>query len=292
MTALVTPFRGGEVDWPCMDRLVDRQIEGGTDWLVPLGTTGESPTLSSAEREKLLDAVISRAAGRCPVMAGTGSNNTAETVERTRQAASAGANAALVVAPCYNRPTPDGLFRHFAKVSEAVNLPIVLYNVPVRTGVNLDNDTVVGLRKRFPNIVAIKDATGNVNNVTELASRCDIAVLSGDDVLTWPLLALGGAGVISVIANLVPSLMRSLVDAASRADTSGALQAHRKVYDLATGLGRFGPNPIPIKTAMALAGLIAEEFRLPLCELDGDARKGIASLLRRHEIKQVEVTTA
>lgn len=292
MTALVTPFRNGEVDWPCVDKLVDRQIEGGTDWLVPLGTTGESPTLSSAERERLLGAVISRAAGRCPVMAGTGSNNTAETVERTRQTASAGANAALVVTPCYNRPTSDGLFRHFAKVAESVDLPIVLYNVPVRTGVNLDNDTVVGLRKRFPNIVAIKDATGNVSNVTELSSRCDIAVLSGDDVLTWPLLALGGAGVISVIANLVPSLMRSLVTAALRGDGGAALQAHRKVYNLATGLGRLGPNPIPIKTAMALAGLIAEEFRLPLCELDADARKGIAGLLRRHEIQQVEVTTA
>jgi 4-hydroxy-tetrahydrodipicolinate synthase len=292
MTALVTPFRGGEVDWPCLDKLVDRQIEGGTDWLVPLGTTGESPTLSSAERERLLDAVISRAAGRCPVMAGTGSNNTTETVERTRQAASAGVNAALVVTPCYNRPTPDGLFRHFAKVAESVDLPIVLYNVPVRTGVNLDNDTIVGLRKRFPNIVAIKDATGAVNNVTELSSRCDIAVFSGDDVLTWPLLALGGAGVISVVANLVPSLMRSLVDASFRGDTSAALQAHRKVYDLATGLGRFGPNPMPIKTAMALAGLIAEEFRLPLCELDDKARNEIADLLRRHEIQRVEVTTA
>jgi len=292
MTALVTPFRGGEVDWPRVDRLVDRQIDGGTAWLVPLGTTGESPTLSSAEREKLLDAVIRRAAGRCPVMAGTGSNNTAETVERTRQAAAAGADAALVVTPCYNRPTPEGLFRHFARVAESVDLPIVLYNVPVRTGVNLDNDTVVRLRKRFPHIVAIKDASGRVNNVTELSARCDIAVLSGDDVLTWPFLALGGAGVISVVANLVPSLMRSLVDAASRGDTRAALQSHRKVYDLADGLGRFGPNPIPIKTAMALAGLIVDEFRLPLCAIDGKARSGIADLLRRHEIQEVEVTTA
>lgn len=287
MTALVTPFRDGEVDWPCLDALVDRQIEGGTDWLVALGTTAETPTLTQVEREKILDAVIVRAAGRCPVMAGTGSNSTAEAVRRSKQAAAAGANAALVVAPYYNRPTPEGLFRHFAAIAESVELPIVLYNVPARTGINIDNDVVVRLREAFPSIVAIKDATGNIDNVTDLRSRCDIAVLSGDDPLTWPFIALGAVGVIGVISNLSPSLMKSLVTAALEGPPSAsspALPIHRKVYDLAVGIGRYGPNPLPIKTAMAIAGLLKEEFRLPLCPLDGQARAAIESVLRRHEM--------
>ncbi len=284
MTALVTPFRDGEVDWPCLDALVDRQVEKGTDWLVPLGTTGESPTLTRSERDGVLDAVLTRSAKRCPVMAGTGSNNTADTIERTKHASAVGASAALVVTPCYNRPTPEGLFRHFATVAESTELPIVLYNVPARTGVNLDNDVVVRLREAFPNIAAIKDATGNVDHVTDLHSRCDIAVLSGDDSLTWPLIALGAVGVVSVLANLVPSLMKSLVAASLAGEVAAALAIHRKVYDLAIGIGRFGPNPLPIKTAMATAGLIAPEFRLPLCPLDDEARAGIEGVLRRHEI--------
>lgn len=284
MTALVTPFRDGKVDWPCLDALVDRQVEQGTDWLVPLGTTGESPTLTRAEHDGVLDAVLARSASRCPVMAGTGSNSTAETVDRTKHAAAAGANAALVVTPCYNRPTPEGLFRHFATVAESTDLPIVLYNVPARTGVNLDNDVVVRLREAFPNIAALKDATGNVDHVTDLRSRCDIAVLSGDDSLTWPLMALGAVGVVSVIANLVPSLMKSLVVAGLAGEVAAALAIHRKVYDLAIGIGRYGPNPLPIKTAMATAGLIAPEFRLPLCPLDAQARAGVERVLRRHEI--------
>lgn len=290
MTALITPFRAGEIDWPCVDKLVDRQIEGGTDWVVPLGTTGESPTLTRAERDKLLNAVIARAAGRCPVMAGTGSNNTADAVNRTKHAASVGANAALVVAPSYNRPTSEGLFRHFARVAESVDLPIVLYNVPARTGVNIDNDVVVRLREDFTNIIAIKDASGNVDNVTDLHGRCDIAVLSGDDSLTWPLMALGAVGVISVIANLAPSLMESLVTAALEGNASDALQIHRKVHDLAVGIGRYGPNPLPIKTAMAINGLIEEEFRLPLCPLDADSRAGIERILRRHEMLETSAT--
>ena len=286
MTALITPFRDGEVDWSGLRMLVQRQIEGGADWLVPLGTTGESPTLSNAEREKVLDTVLKAADGRRPVMAGTGSNDTAETVERTKQAAKAGARAALVVAPCYNRPTPEGLYRHFAKVAKSVELPIVLYNVPARTGVDIDNETVARLRRSHPNIVAIKDATGGVDRITDLQQRCDIAVLSGDDVLTWPMMAMGAVGVISVLANLCPSRMKTLVSAAARGDMEQALRAHRKLDDLAAGIATFGPNPIPIKTAMALTGLIKEEFRLPLCPLDQKARDGIAAVLRRHEIME------
>ena len=289
MTALITPFRDGEVDWPRLEALVDRQIQGGTDWLVPLGTTGETPTLTEEERAKILETVIARAAGRCPVMAGTGSNSTAATVEHTKLAASMGVEAALVVAPYYNRPTQEGLYRHFAAVAEAVELPVVLYNVPARAGVTISNDTIVRLREGFPNVVAIKDATGNVEAMSDLAVRCDIAVLSGDDSLAWPFMALGAVGVVSVIANLHPTLMKSLVTAAYEGNVPAALQCHRKVYDLAMGIGRYGPNPLPIKTAMAIAGLIAEEFRLPLCPLDADAREGIQRVLRRHEVLETSI---
>lgn len=289
MTALITPFRNGEVDWPRLEALIDRQIEGGTDWLMPLGTTGETPTLTEEEWEKILESVIARAAGRCPVMAGTGSNSTAATVEHTKRARAMGVDAGLVVAPYYNRPTQEGLYRHFAAVAEAVDLPIVLYNVPARTGVTISNDTIVRLHEGFANIVAIKDATGNIEAMTDLSARCDIAVLSGDDSLTWPFMALGAVGVVSVLANLHPDLMKSLVSAALEGNMAAALQYHRKVYDLATGIGRYGPNPVPIKTAMAVAGLIADEFRLPLCPLDGEAREGIAQVLRRHEIMGMSI---
>lgn len=290
MTALITPFRNGEVDWPRLEALVNRQIEGGTDWLVPLGTTGETPTLMQNEREKILETIITLEAGRRPVMAGTGTNSTAATVEQTKRAAAMGVDAALVVAPYYNRPTQEGLYRHFAAVAEAVELPIVLYNVPARTGVTISNDTVVRLREGYTNIVAIKDATGNLEAMTDLSARCDIAVLSGDDSLTWPFMALGAVGVISVIGNLYPALMKSLVAAALDGDVAAAVQHHQKVHDIATGIGQYGPNPLPIKTAMAVAGLIAEEFRLPLCPLGGEAREGIARVLRRRETLEMSST--
>lgn len=279
MTALVTPFRDGRVDFPCLDRLVDRQIEAGMDWLVPCGTTGESPTLSADEADRILDAVLARAGGRCRVLMGTGSNDTKATVEKTLRAARAGADAVMLVAPYYNRPTQEGLFRHFSKVAGSVDLPVVLYNVPFRTGVEISNDVVVRLRESCRNIVAIKHATGNVDGVTDLLTRCDIIVLSGDDQLTWPLMSLGAAGVISVVSNIDPGLVRALVDAAQAGQLTEGLMWHRKVERLATALALHGPNPIPIKTAMAVAGLLKEEFRLPLCSPTADARDAIRTLL-------------
>lgn len=281
MTALVTPFHGGEIDWACVDRLVDRQIEEGTDWLVPCGTTGESPTLTADEHDRLLEAVIARADGRLPVMAGTGTNATAETIRRTHSAAAAGADAALIVTPYYNRPTEEGLFHHYAAIADAVELPMVLYNVPFRTGVSISNDVVVRLRDHYPHMVALKHATGSVDGVTELLSRCDITVLSGDDSITWPLMALGARGVISVISNLRPALMKSLVEAALSGVGESAKRLHGEVHTLAATLGRFGPNPIPIKTAMAIHGLCNEEFRLPLCPMESAARTTLERLLRR-----------
>ena len=281
MTALVTPFRGGPVDLATLDKLVDRQVEGGTDWVVPCGTTGESPTLSHDEHDKVIEAVLARVAGRCGVLAGTGSNSTAEAIRLTKHAQAAGVDAAMLVAPYYNRPNAEGLYRHFAAVADATDLPLVLYNVPGRTAVAIPNSVVVRLREAYPHIVAIKHATGSVSGVTELLGECDIVVLSGDDSLTWPLMALGAVGVVSVLGNLLPELMKSLVEAALAGDARVALEHHRRVHDLAEGIGAFGPNPLPIKTAMAMAGLIEEEFRLPLCPLPAKDRTGIDKVLRR-----------
>ncbi len=279
MTALVTPFRNGEVDWECLDRLVDRQMAGGTDWLVPCGTTGEAPTLTEHEYERVAESVIARSAGRHPVMIGTGSNSTAEAVRRTKFAASIGAGAALIVTPYYNRPTQEGLFRHYAAIAEAVELPLVLYNVPLRTGVNLGVETVARLRRSFPHVGGVKHATGSVDGVTELLEKCDVVVLCGDDPLTWPMMCLGAKGVISVVGNLEPEWMHTLVESARDRDFTAALRHHRQIHALAAGLGAFGPNPVPIKTAMSLRGLIHEEFRLPLCPLDEPARQGIERLI-------------
>ncbi len=300
MTALVTPFRDGAIDWSTIDELVDHQIESGIRWIVVCGTTGESPTLSSEEKRKLLEHILARvsnqthlAAGeaggavtRCRIMAGTGSNSTAETVRKTREARDLGADAAMLVAPYYNRPPQEGLFRHYAAVAEAVELPLVLYNVPGRTGVHVTNDVVVRLKQRYPHIVAIKDATGTVENAAALKARCSISVLCGDDVLAWPMMAAGASGVISVVSNLVPHLVSSLVRSALAGDTYAARADYSRVYDLASGLAAFGPNPIPIKTAMAIHGWIEEELRLPLCPVSTDARAAIARLLQQHEIPQ------
>lgn len=284
MTALVTPFRDGAVDFVAMERLVERQVEGGTDWLVPCGTTGETPTLTRTERAQVLATVLKHADERCGVMVGAGSNSTTNTIERCRAAADAGADAVMLVAPYYNRPTQEGLYRHFAAVAEAVELPIVLYNVPARTGVTIGADVVARLRTAYGHIVAIKDATGCLDGVTEMLTRCDITVLSGDDTLTWSMLCLGAKGVISVIANLCPELVKSMVTAGLDGHSENGLSLHRKLFDLASGIGEYGPNPIPIKTALSIRGLIREEFRLPLCPLSTDARSVIETVLRRHEL--------
>jgi 4-hydroxy-tetrahydrodipicolinate synthase len=282
MTALVTPFRSGKVDWPRWEPLLIRQIEAGVEWLVPCGTTGESPTLTVDERAKMIDCAVSLAAGRALVMAGTGCNCTAETIQSTQRAAALGADAALVVTPYYNRPTQEGLFQHYAAVALAVDLPIVIYNVPCRTGVSIDMTTIARLAELHPNIVGVKHATGRVDGVTELLARCDLAILSGDDALTWPLMALGATGVISVVSNLAPDLLSSLTEAALANERAKALAAHSRLHALAEALGRLGPNPLPIKTAMGLCGLLEPEFRLPLCPLEQQATRVIDTLLRQN----------
>ena len=261
--ALVTPFKNGEVDYPALSASVDWQIAQGTLGLSPVGTTGESPTLSHDEHERVIDAVVERAAGRAKIMAGTGSNSTAEAVCLTKFAAKAGADAALVVSPYYNRPTQEGLYAHFAKIAESVDLPIVVYNVPSRTGRNVEPETIERLAKIGP-IVAVKEAGGSLDQVSELLVRTDLTILSGDDSLTLPMMAVGAEGVVSVAGNIVPKDVIGLVEAFRAGDLAEARRLHLKLFPLCRDLLGVAPNPIPIKTALALLGRGNGEMRLPL----------------------------
>ena len=266
LVALVTPFTRGSVDYDAIERLVDWHIEQGTDGLVPVGTTGESPTVDVEEHEKIIETVVKQAGGRLPVIAGTGGNATAEAIELTCFARDAGADASLQVCPYYNKPTQDGLYRHFAAIAEACELPMVLYNIPGRTGVSMTPETVARLAE-LDQVVGIKEATGSMDQTSEILTRCDLTVLSGDDSLTLPLMALGARGVISVVANLVPKDVKGLTDAMLAGDVETARAAHRRLFPLCRAMF-VETNPIPIKTAMQWAGLLeSDERRLPLTDL-------------------------
>ena len=265
MTALVTPFKNGKLDEGALVRLVERQIKGGTDGLVPAGTTGESPTLSFREHERVIEVVVEAAAGKVPVIAGTGSNSTDEAVQLTRFAKKAGADAALMVVPYYNKPTQEGLFQHFEKVAKTVDIPIILYNIPGRSGVSMSPETVARLAK-IPTIIGIKESTGNMDQTSHILSLCDITVLSGDDSLTLPLLALGAKGVISVISNLIPEAVSEMVDAYCAGNHDKAHKLHYKMFPLCRALF-IETNPIPIKRAMKWMRLCEDEVRLPLCAM-------------------------
>jgi 4-hydroxy-tetrahydrodipicolinate synthase len=279
MVALATPFRNGQIDWTSLDALVDFHLQHGTDALVPCGTTGESPTLSHEEHDLVIERVVKRAKGRVPVIPGTGSNSTAEALRLTKHAKEVGADAALVVTPYYNKPTQAGLYQHFGAIAQQVDIPIVLYNIPGRCGIEISTDTIVRLRSDYPNIVAVKHATGNVDGASELICRCDIVILSGDDSMTLPLMSVGGRGVISVIANLVPAQTKALTDAALKGDFAAAAEHHKKLFPLAKAMLSLETNPIPIKTAMAMRGMIAEEFRLPLCPMQPENKKKLQAIL-------------
>jgi len=266
LVALVTPFSDGQVDLAALERLVDWHLEQGTDGLVPVGTTGESPTVDMGEHKKVIETVVQRAGGKVPVVAGTGGNATAEAIELTRFAKEVGADASLQVCPYYNKPTQEGLYRHFAAIAEACDLPLVLYNIPGRTGISMTPETVARLAE-LEQVVAIKEATGSMDQTSEILSRCDLTVLSGDDSLTLPLMAIGARGVISVVANLVPQDMKRLTDAMLAGDVETARSAHRRLYPLCRAMF-VETNPIPIKTAMKWAGLLpSDEKRLPLTDL-------------------------
>lgn len=278
-TALVTPFRDGRVDTDRLAQNVAFQIAHGIDGVVPTGTTGESPTLTHDEHRLVIEKTVEAAAGQCQVIAGTGSNATAEALSLTKHAAAAGADMALMVNPYYNKPTQDGLFRHFMTVADAVDLPICLYNIPGRTNVTMGADTVVRLNEH-PNIVAIKEATGSLDLASEIASSCDIAIISGDDSLTLPLMSIGGVGVISVLSNLLPDRVKALVTAAASGDFTQAKQLHLDLFGLCKGCLTLATNPIPIKAAMQLAGMDSGELRLPLTELEDDSVAKLRVLLK------------
>jgi len=283
MVALVTPFSGGQVDYEALGRLIDFQMEGGTQALIPCGTTGESPTLSYDEHDKVIEFTVERAGGRVPVIAGTGSNSTAEAVRLTKHAKDARADACLVVNPYYNKPTQHGMFEHVQRLAE-VQLPIVLYNIPGRTGIELAAETIVRMYNEIEMVVAVKEATGKLDMASAIAAACDITILSGDDSLTLPIGSVGGSGVISVLANILPGEVRKLCDAMRAGDMIAARKQHLKLYPLFKAIF-VETNPIPIKAAMAMAGMIRNELRLPLTALSSEHREPLAKLLEPFGLK-------
>jgi len=278
-TALVTPFNNGEIDYAKLRELVELQIAAGVDGIVPVGTTGESPTLTFDEHHKLIDEVIKTADKRCQIIAGTGANSTAEAIELTKHAKAAGADASLQVTPYYNKPSQEGLYRHFATIADESGLPAVLYNVPGRSGIPIAVDTVARLSKNV-NVVAVKEAAGSAERVSQILDVCDITVLSGDDALTLPMMSVGAKGVISVASNIIPAEMKAMVDAFAAGDMAKALEMHLKYYCLFRD-EFIETNPIPIKTALAMAGIIKEEFRLPICEIADANRSKLEASLKR-----------
>lgn len=281
LTALVTPMnRDGSIDGRALDGLVDAQLEAGIDGLVPCGSTGEAATLTAEERLQVTRRVVERVAGRIPVITGTGTNSTSGTIENQKRVQESGVDATLVVTPYYNKPTPEGLYRHFAAVAEAATLPIVAYNVPGRTGCDMKPATVARIAK-LPHVVGIKEATGDIDRVAEIrrSTSPEFAILSGDDGTTCPFVLLGGDGVISVASNVAPREMVAMVRAAQRGDVATARAQHDKLRPLFEALF-FESNPIPVKAALAMLGCIQEAYRLPLCEMGTENRNRLQAVLR------------
>lgn len=277
-TALITPFSHGAVDYGKLKEIVEMQIAGGVDGILPTGTTGESPTLSVEEHLDVIEKVIEYANGRCKIMAGTGANCTEEAIKLTRRAKAMDADSCLQVTPYYNKPTQEGLYRHFSKIADDCGLPSVLYNVPGRTGVAIAADTIARLASN-PNIVAVKEAGGSVERVSEILNLCDITVMSGDDSLTVPMMAVGAKGVISVASNIYPAELKKMVDFCAAGNFAEGLKLHRRFYSLFKHLF-IESNPIPVKAAMAMMGLIEEEYRLPLCPISEKNRAILAETLK------------
>jgi len=273
MTAMVTPFAQGRVDESRLREQIENQIGGGIDGLVPVGTTGESPTLDFEEHERVIDLTIETVNGRVPVIAGVGGNATTEALELHKFAKRAGATAGLSVNPYYNKPTQEGLYRHFMTLADKVDLPIVLYNIPGRTGITMSAQTVARLNEH-PNIVAIKEATGQLDMASEIMSVCDITVVSGDDSLTIPLMSIGAKGVISVLSNLIPGDIKQLVKLAQDGNYAEAGHLHRKLFPLMRAMFLDG-NPVGIKHAMKVAGMDSGDLRLPLWEASEATKKQI-----------------
>lgn len=267
MVALVTPFQDGEIDFQTLDELVNFQLENGIDGIVPVGTTGESPTLSHEEHKQVIERVVKDVGGQVPVIAGAGSNSTAEAIELTAFSKKVGADATLQVCPYYNKPTQEGFYQHFRTIAKEVDLPIVLYNIPGRCGAGMTPETIARLAE-LENIVAVKEATGSMDQASEIAMRCDITIISGDDSLTLPLASVGGKGVISVVANVVPADVKAMTDLILEGDLVSARQWHKKLFALSKNMLTLATNPIPIKAAMAMLNMASDELRLPMTPLE------------------------
>ena len=283
--ALVTPFRNGKLDEAKVRELVELHASHGTDGIVPCGTTGESPTLSHDEHKRVVEVVIEAARGRLKVVAGTGSNSTAEAIDLTRHAERAGAAGAQVVNPYYNKPTQDGLYRHFRAVAETVAIPILVYNIQSRTAVNVETGTLERLVRDVKNVLGVKEASGSLDQMSQVIAACgpDFSVLSGDDNLTLPLLAIGGHGVVSVIANILPRETAEMVHAALEGDWKRARDLHYRLFPLARA-AFLETNPIPIKEAMAMAGMLEPEFRLPMCRMSDANRERLRAILTQYAL--------
>lgn len=274
--ALITPFSGGAVDETALRKLVDDLIAAGVEGLAPCGTTGESPTLSHDEHDRVIDIVCEQSAGRARVMAGTGSNSTAEAIRLTRHAKAAGADGALIVSPYYNKPMQEGFYEHYKAIAEAVDLPIVVYNIPGRSAKNIEPDTINRLGE-LENIVAVKEATGSMDQASQILAGSNLTVLSGDDSLTLPLMSLGGSGVVSVVGNIVPADVKQMVDAAASGNWEQARALHFKLFGLCRDMLSLATNPIPVKAAVELLERGSGDLRLPLTKLSPE---GMASLQR------------
>ena len=283
-TALVTPFREGAIDFTALQNLIESQIAAGIDGIIAVGTTGESPTLTHDERKEVIHCAIATAKKRCLVLAGTGSYSTREAIAATEEAEKLGVDGALLVAPYYNKPSQEGLFRHFSAIAKSTPLRLMLYNIPGRCGVDIVAETVARIQSDCPNVVSIKEAGGNVDRVSELRTRLPDAftVLSGDDGLTLPFLAAGAVGVVSVASNLLPREMCELVRAFTNGDIKQAERLHRKLYWLFKDLF-IEPNPVPIKTALSWRGTISAEVRLPLCEMSAANQARLRKTLEEFE---------
>jgi len=283
--AIVTPFKNGSVDFEKLKLLVEFQIKNGTAGIIPCGTTGESATLNYEEHEQVIDCVVKSAAGKLQVIAGTGSNSTSETIEMTAYAKKAGADGVLLVSPYYNKPTQKGLYLHFKKVADEVDIPVILYNIQSRTAVNMEPETIAKLHNECKNIVAIKEASGSLEQMTRILTLCpNIDMLSGDDALTLPLLSIGGKGVISVVANIIPKETAELVSAYLAGDTEKAKKLHFKMFPLIKSMF-IETNPIPVKTAMEILGMCSGELRLPMCEMDAKNREKLTQAMKNYGLK-------
>ena len=286
-TALVTPFRDGGIDISAFEQLIETQIAAGITGIVAIGTTGESPTLSQEEREQTIRVAVAKANRRCLVLAGTGSNSTEHAIAQTKFAEELGVDAALLVAPYYNKPSQEGLFRHFKAIADATSLPVMLYNIPGRCGVDIVPETVSRLAKQCRNIVSIKEASGSVERVSELRRHLPDAftILSGDDSLTLPFMAVGAVGVVSVASNLFPSEVCALVRACESNDLKSAEKLHRELLPLFKDLF-IEPNPVPMKAALGWRGSMSPEVRLPLCEMSDANQARLRKTLEDFESKR------